>query len=409
MSELKIFLSQPKNTRILLLTSLLYAFVLPIVDIFVAAYIMRNSADVARVVIYQGTVYAGIPITFLINGYLLNAIKANYLYAFGMILSGISMLVMISLPELNYVGIGFAGIIMGMSFGFFWANRDYLVLVSTNDDNRNYYYGVETFFNTFTFVIVPITVGFFIQSSTDLGWVDSINGAYRQVIYLVIAITLVASYLISKSVFESPRNSKFLYFKYNKVWYRMIHMALLKGLMQGFIVTAPAMLVMKLVGEEGALGVVQSVSSLLTALLMYVLGRIAKPENRIMILGISLALFVVGSLVNSIFFNAASVVFFLLCMIVARPMFDFAYFPIQMRVIDYLVSIEHRNEYAYILNHEIGLFIGRFIGCGIFILLALYVSDKVALVVTLPLVSILQGGAYFVAKRIDRELNNCIN
>jgi len=48
MNEIKLFFSQPKNTRILLLTSLLYAFVLPVVDIFVAAYIMRNSSDVGN-------------------------------------------------------------------------------------------------------------------------------------------------------------------------------------------------------------------------------------------------------------------------------------------------------------------------------------------------------------------------
>jgi hypothetical protein len=38
-------------------------------------------------------------------------------------------------------------------------------------------------------------------------------------------------------------------------------LAILKGLAQGYIVTAPAMLVMRLVGEEGALGTLQAVES----------------------------------------------------------------------------------------------------------------------------------------------------
>lgn len=62
-----------------------------------------------------------------------------------MLLSGFSMLIMISLPELHIQGIAVAGLVMGMSSGFFWSNRDYLVIVSTTDENRNYYYGVETF------------------------------------------------------------------------------------------------------------------------------------------------------------------------------------------------------------------------------------------------------------------------
>ena len=36
--------------RILLLTNLIYAFVLPVIDVFVAAYVMRNSQDVKMVV-----------------------------------------------------------------------------------------------------------------------------------------------------------------------------------------------------------------------------------------------------------------------------------------------------------------------------------------------------------------------
>ena len=82
MNELKLFLSQPRNMRILLQTSLIYAFVLPVIDIFVAAYIMRNSSDVGRVVAYQLMVYSGIPMKFFINGFLLKVIKPGLLYAF---------------------------------------------------------------------------------------------------------------------------------------------------------------------------------------------------------------------------------------------------------------------------------------------------------------------------------------
>ncbi len=34
---------------------------------------------------------------------------------------------------------------MGMSFGFDWANLDLFSLSNTNYENRNYYYGLETF------------------------------------------------------------------------------------------------------------------------------------------------------------------------------------------------------------------------------------------------------------------------
>ncbi|MEN6456806.1 MAG: hypothetical protein ABFD10_21325, partial [Prolixibacteraceae bacterium] len=154
-NEYRVFLSYPHNMRVLLITNLIYSLVLPIIELFIGAYIMRNSQEAKLVVIFQLALYTGIPVTFAINGYLLRKIRIAWLYSFGMLLSGVSMTAMMMLDKLDITGIGIAGLIMGISYGFFWANRDFLALETTNDRNRNYYYGLETFFYTLTAVIVP--------------------------------------------------------------------------------------------------------------------------------------------------------------------------------------------------------------------------------------------------------------
>src|SRR5688572_19978211 len=170
LDEYEFFLLMPRDTRVLLATNMIYALVLPVIEIFVGAYIMRSSNDPSIVAIYQLTVYTGIPITFLVNGYLLNRVKISRLYSFGMLLSGLSMLIMMSLRNLSAAGVGAAGLLMGCSFGFFWANRDFLALSTTNDLSRNYYYGLETFAYTITYIIVPLAVGAFLASSETQGW-----------------------------------------------------------------------------------------------------------------------------------------------------------------------------------------------------------------------------------------------
>ena len=50
-----------------------------------------------------------------------------------------------------------------------------------------------------------------------------------------------------------PEHTRFVYFHFHPLWWRMLTLALLKGLAQGYIVTAPAMLIMLLVGQEGTL------------------------------------------------------------------------------------------------------------------------------------------------------------
>jgi MFS transporter, YQGE family, putative transporter len=399
--ELAHFRSYPRDMRILLLTNLLYALVLPVIDIFVGAYVMRNSQDVRMVVVYQLAVYTGIPLTFLLNGYLLKFVEIKRLYSLGMLLSGISMAVMMSLGTLSLTGVGVAGVLMGISFGLFWANRDFLALSTTTDENRNYYYGVETFFYTNTYVIVPMLAGLFIHQVGTAGWFGGErNTAYQIVTVVVFLITIVASVVVHRGEFQNPPNTQFVFFRFHWLWNRMQLLAILKGLAQGYIVTAPAMLVMRLVGEEGALGAIQAIGGILSAFLLYVVGRVAKPKHRLALFSLGLALFALGGLANAALFNATAVLLFMICLLLSRPLHDIAYFPIQMLVIDTVAEIEQRNKFAYIASQELGFYIGRFAGCMLFIVLATAISDTFALRYALLLIGIVQLLAIPVASQV---------
>jgi len=323
-----------------------------------------------------------------------------------MLLSGFSMVIMMSLTNLSSLGISVAGILMGCSFGFFWANRDYLALNSTDDSTRNYYYGLETFFYTITYIIIPIIVGYFLMSTEQSNWLGgNINMAYRIVTVVVFLLTIVSSIMIHQGDFKNPVQKKFVFFKFHSLWKKLIALASLKGLAQGYLVTAPAILIMRLVGNEGSLGMVQGVSGVLTAFLLYLLGRTTKPSHRIYIFSVGLFIFLIGTIVNGILFSATGVVFFVLCKVLFTPLHDIAYFPIEMKVIDVVAKIENRNEFAYIFNHEFGLYIGRFAGLILFICLAQYVSEDFALKYALIIIAFVQLASIPLAKNIITKAN----
>jgi MFS transporter, YQGE family, putative transporter len=399
--EFRHFQSYPRDMRILVLTNLVYGLVMPVIEMFIGAYVMRKSEDVRMVVTYQLAVYTGIPFTFLVNGWLLQWVSVKRLYSVGMLLSGVSMMVMMSLDTLSLAGLGVAGVLMGMSFGLYWSNRDYLALSSTSDDNRNYYYGLETFFITNIGIVVPFLVGAFI------GWyggeiADQVTRAYQVVTLVVFVITIAASIILHWGEFKNPPRSQFLYFRYHWIWNRMQLLAILKGLAQGYIVTAPAMLIMTHVGKEGSLGTILSIGSVLSAILLYVLGRVSGPKHRIYFFAVGLSMFAAGALANAVFFNKVGVLIFMLLLVLGRPLADIAYFTIQLLVIDTVSAIEKRNQYSYILIQECGFYIGRFAGCGLFIVLASQVSDTFALRYALLIVAVLQLLSVLVAKGIIR-------
>jgi YQGE family putative transporter len=403
--EYQFYKSHPRNLRLLLMTNLIYALVLPIIEMFVGAYIMRSTSNTTWVMSYQLALYSGIPLTFLINGLLLKYIRIARLYSLGMLLSGASMTAMMMIDQINLPGIIIAGLIMGLSYGFFWANRDFLSLSSTTDENRNYYFSMETFFYTLTFVVIPFLAGNFI-ALCDKGFLLGGNAqlAYYILTGIVFLLTFFSSVLVHRGSFENPKREPFIFFHFAPLWWKMLGMALLKGLAQGAIVTAPIMLIMRLLGKEGTLGTLQSVAAVLSAVVLYLIGRMAKPQHRLLIFTIGLSIFTTGFLVNSVLFSGVGVIIFMMCITIARPLLEIAYFPILLGVIDKVAALENRNKFAYILNHEWGLYAGRLIGCGMFILLSVMISEDFALKHALLAIAVGQFLSIWVAKRIVNDL-----
>ncbi len=397
-----------RSAKILILTNLIYAFVMPVIDIFVASYIMRNSNDPSKVMMYQMAIYTGIPITFLINGYLLNRINIKRLFSIGMMLSGVSMVIMMTLKEIHYSGLIIAGLTMGMSFGLYWSNRDYLVLATTSDRTRNFYYGLDTFFYTLTAVIVPVIVGWYLMNGNGESN-EGVNSGYKVVTIVVFLFTILASVVFHFGDYKKPKSEKFLFFSFHKLWNKMLQLSLLKGLAQGFIVTTPAILMMKFFGSEGALGTAQSVGAILAAVFMLVLGKISKPKDRLLIFSVGLIAFFLATLFNFILFDRTGVIIFIFLLLIARPILDIAYFPIQLKVIDLLSNLEKRNEFAYILNHEFGLYVGRLIGACTFLGIAYFGNVDLALKYALLIIGVLQLLSIIVAKQLLKQQNKLEN
>jgi len=255
---------------------------------------------------------------------------------------------------------------------------------------------------------MPIAGGYLIASAQQVGWFGGkIENAYYVLTGIVIVLTIIASLIASRGRFVNPENARFLYLNFHMLWKKMLLMASLKGVAQGFVIAAPVMLIMKLVGNEGSIGSIQSIGSALSAVLLYVIGRFAAAEHRLKIFTIGLGLFVIGAFINMTFYNATAAIFFVGCLVFARPLLDLAYFPIQLGVIDCVASKEKRSKFSYIFSHEVGLYIGRVFGCLLFIFAARYLSEDVALRYVLMVVALVQFLSVFVARAIMTDPHWC--
>ena len=397
--EIRLFKSYPRNMRVLLVTNLIFAFNWPIISTFVGTYLMRKSDNDVKVPItYQLLNYVGIPITFLINGWLLRVVPVAWLYSLGMLINGVAIAWMMSLSQLSLAGVAIAGLLMGMASGFYWSNRDFLAVSSTNDGNRNYYYGLEAFLGTSVGIGMPVLVGLFIHWYSGRG---AAAAAYRLLAGGVFAISLIASAVINRGHFANPPQTKFLYFRFHPLWMRLQALAAIKGLSSGYTVMAPAILIMLFMkGKEGSLGVIQSSGQLLTAILLYVLGRIAKPKHRIPMYIAGMVLYAIATIPNAMFFNQFGVMWFIIGLLFAQPLADMADTTVQFLTIDTVSALEGRSMYAYILNREFGYFVGRATGLIVFLVLAYGISNAAALRYALLIIGFVQLATIWVIRSL---------
>ena len=405
--EIRFFLSQPRNIKSLLTTNLLFAMILPLVEIFASAYIMRNTGSPSWVVVYQLFMYIGIVLSAVVNGFLMRWFKSSQLYTFGIIISPIALMVMMFISNVTLPMLCGTGFLLGLSTGFFWTNRYLLTLYSTEDDNRNYFFGFESFFFSLWNIVIPIVVGAFlanIDGKVFFGRAFSVNNGYQTMTVAAFVIAMLACYTLSRGDFKSPENKNFFHVHFHILWKKMLCLAGLKGMVQGFLVTAPAILIMKFVGEEGSIGLIQGIGGALTAILVYVLGRLAKPQHRMAIFGFGLFVFFAGTLANCVLFSAAGVIVFILCKVLFQPLHDLAYYPTMMKTIDTVSAIEKRDGYTYIMSHEVGLFLGRAFGLIIFIVIAKCFSEDIALRYAILIVGALQLLSLPLAQNIIRNI-----
>lgn len=398
--ELHAFASCSQEVRALLIADSIYALVLPVIEIFVAAYVLHNSQEASKVVACQFAIYLLTPIAFLVNGFLLRRIAVNYMYAAGMFLSGGALFILTIVSIRGWTGLFLCGGMLGLSTGIFWANRGLLAVSVTNDRNRNYFYGVETSTLTLASLAAPWFVGALIEHLRRSDSLAGVNTAYRIVTAISLILTSMAAVLMLRGNYPKPSIGRFVFFRFHPLWYRLLGLAALRGLAQGYILTAPALLILRLVGQEGTLGKIEAIGSCAASICLYVVGRISRPEDRIRTLAWGIFLFLAGAVVNAILFNAIGVLLFMACLLLAKPLIDLAYNPIELRTIDVVARMEERTQYAYVLNHEVGVFAGRFLGCTLFIAIAICLSEESALRYALAIVAVLQIPAIWVARKL---------
>jgi MFS transporter, YQGE family, putative transporter len=369
----------------LLVSFTLFEFVLPLVFTFVNAFILRNTTGLMPVVIYNVGFFASIAVHFYLNGLLFKYFSIKTLHIVGIIGQGIALNVVFWLTLMTLPWLFIFGVLQGVFVGLYWSNRLFLTMEVTSDQQRTYFTALEHVTMSLMEIMVPFSIGLVIALSKYTGLL-SIAVTYKIIGILSMMVLFLTAWLFNQVELTTPQVPKYFLFSPSKSWLAIRLSTIIWGFQWGVGLVLPSILVFILIGTEGSLGTLQSLSAILMAAAMYVIARKLKVRQRLKLLSVSTWMFVGLVTLLAIFFNPVSAIIFLVLLGPVRNIMWVTRHPIVMSVIDQEDGGNSKTNYAYIADREFFLNIGRISGLALFVGLIFYQSEAIAVRVT-PLVT----------------------
>lgn len=358
--EVEYFSRLQRDARALLATFFIAGMAGPLLSLFTNAFIWRETNDLVTVIHYNLAAFAGIMAGFIVNGWLGKIASARLLYAIGFVAQGLAVTLLFFTQEISLFDAWIFGGGYGLAAGLYWANRNLFTLAMTKSEERNYFCNLELAIDNILAVIMPALVGWCIELAGR-----EVQDRYRTLIVAAEFILLCGSALILQMRFPASKFNAMFVSKLTQLWTKTRILIVTIGVFDGISYLLPPLLSMRLVGGEGLLGSVMSFSALLTALALYAVARKGPAGNRLTVLSAGIILLTLGAANLALFFNGLSAVIFLAIGITGWALILASTNALILDLIDNDAVGSNNSQYAYVVDRELFLAVGRAIGLGV--------------------------------------------
>lgn len=412
-NEVQQFTSLDSNCRRLIVSNFVYSFVYLILPIIANYFIFLEFQGLGQqeMIKYNITYFVGyfacIPIGFILNGYILRYLKINHLYIIGMVAEIFVIIPLTFLHVKTLLPLFLIGSVMGVFSGLYWSNRHYMAYFVTNNENRNYVFGLENALMNMGGFVTPLIFAFLtgVAGFTLVYLYPELppsSGKIILALFLVFLIT-IASINILKGKFHNPEMKPFLFWKFCKTWNKQRLMNFLEGLTNGVLIVMPSLIMLHIFKDSGPVGLLQSIGILVGLVPVYLLGRFTKPRHRIHILFVGGLLLIASSIILAVNFDKVAAMIFILSSNVVFALLWMPFLAIRMRSIHLSAPQDKYEEYSYIVDVEIFFAIGRVMGFAVFLAIYFYGSQLFALRYSFLVVALVPIIASMIAKTIKQE------
>jgi YQGE family putative transporter len=400
-TELSHFRQLSQAAQRLLISFSVFEFTYPLFFIFINVFILRQTSSIAAVGWYNLGTFITLPLFFMLNGWALRRVPIQTMYTLGLICQGLVASSVFYFPFNTLPLLFVFGGLQGAAMGFYWGNRNYLSLEVTEDDHRSYFTGLEIVLATIAGTVTPFVVGWLIVLGEKMGFYTA-EVAYRGLSIVGLGALLYAGWLFSSCELPQFTFKKLWITQADSRWWLARWVELFRGVQNGFDLFIVPVVVFVFLGKEGILGSIQSASAIGSAILLYYVGRKLKPALRLSVLSWGVGLLILISLIFTVGFSPLAALIYVLLLKPIEHTNWVSSNPIAMKVIDEQDGGDSANNYAYVVDRELFLNIGRVIGVGVFLILISRYSQAAAVRVVPLLAAVCQLGLLWTVRKLVR-------
>lgn len=367
--EIAHFKNLPKKAQRLLISFFFYSTAYPMISVFVSAFIWEKNNDISSLIFFRAGQFFVVPIAFLLGGLLLKIVKINRLYFIGSIFVAISSILIIFLKNETVVEFLLMGALMGIGTGIYWVNRNYLTQKETTEENRNYFFGLYFSFSTLLGLAVTLAVG----------WLIVFGISYQFLMTVAFILIIFSGLTVLKMDVESPKIGKLFINDSSYIWMkkRFIHLGI--GLVEGISFVIPGLLILTVLGNEGVLGTLTAISSIISTILMYIYGRKSHTGDHRNYFVASTILALLVSLLMAFSFNKFTVIIYTLLNSLVINFLWLTVAPLVLKNVDLEVGEIEDRRFSYVLDSELFLNIGRLLSLFVCLIIANYIGVAASL------------------------------
>jgi MFS transporter, YQGE family, putative transporter len=364
-------------------------------SVFVTVFLWKLSHDYVRVALYNISIYAFMPVGFLICGWLSRRTGILNCLRTGMILLVVyfSFILYLKITSVSYIYL--LGVLYGIGYGFFYYSSNTLTYYYSTESNRGFILGLSNSFMAVMNILAPTISGWIIINGHELI-------GYYQVFFITLLLYVVAG-AVSFSLKNKIQSGSFslkriMLTSGDSNWSYIMKGNFFLGIREGAIYFIIDILYFITFKDELSLGGFTTIISFIGVVSSFLIGKYIANGN---VKGAILIGGIITFMATLVLVLNTSVVTVILYGILTN-IFNYLWL-IPVALIQYHVAQRATmNEEAigdYMIAKELPLALGRILGIFIFILIENSVFKSLSVKISLPILNLMVLVAFLVTFR----------